>query len=148
MSYLFKYTGIFTVALCLSVLGFLKSYSKREQIKRLKSLDLALSRADDMLRLGVQSRGEILGVCFGREANAGKYIVFPDKAVGEIGTIVDKFLSEFGSGDIQLEHSRISRVKRELAALISTQEAEYAQFDKIWRATGVCAGLCIGIMLI
>lgn len=148
MGYLFKYAGIFAVALCLSVLGFIRSYSKKEQIKRLKALDSALSRADDMLRLGVQSRGEILRECFGKEANTAVNVAFTGKMAVEINAAFDKFFYEFGSGDRQLEHNRISRVKNELATSISAQEAEYAQFGKIWRTAGVCAGLCIGIMLI
>lgn len=146
--YLFKCIGVLTVVLCLSVLGFLKSYSKREQIKRLKALDSALSRANDMLRLGVQSRGEIIGECFGQVANTSVNVAFTDKTAGQANAVLDKFLSEFGSGDRELEYSRINRVKKELAALISANEAEYEQFSKIWRTTGVCAGLCLGIMLI
>ena len=145
---LFKYIGVLTVVLCLSVLGFLKSYSKREQIKQLKTLDSALSRADDMLRLGSQSSGEIIRECFGKETNTAANVIFTDKTAGEINALLDKFFCEFGSGDRQLEHSRISRVKSELAVLISAKEAEYEQFGKIWRTAGVCAGLCLGIMLV
>lgn len=151
MSCLFKYAGILSLVLCLSALGFIKTYSKREYIRKLKGIYGALSHMDDMLRLSGQTKERILTDCFGETAGfsrtpKGASISFAED--DETGIIINRFLSEFGNGDLSLEQTRIDRVKNELKTRLLEQEREYTQFGKIWRTAGVCAGLVVGIMLI
>ena len=141
MRYLFKYTGILAVVLCLSLLGFIKSRLKREEIKRLKALEAAFSRADGMLLLGNKSRAEILSECFGCVLKNGEI-------EGQAEGITNTFLKEFGSGDTALERSRIAQTKKEIASLALAAEKQYSQLSGIWRTAGVCGGLAAGIMLI
>ena len=149
MRYLIKYFGIITVVFCLSVLGFLKAYLKRQSIKRLEDLYAALSRADDMLNLGISGRDEIISECFSKIDGLN----FPDKAQpqlkppGDVGETLNAFFNDFGTGDRDTERCRINRLKVRLSEFISEEKSEYARLYKIWQTAGVCAGLAVGIML-
>ena len=148
MSYLFKYTGILAVVACLSLSGFIKSRLKRTEIARLKALEAAFVRADDMLTLCNKNREEILRECFFKATEGGDNGTRSIAPPAGAAKITDKFLKEFGSGDKDLEHNRITLAKSEISSLISCAEAQYTNLSKIWQTAGVCAGLALGIMLV
>lgn len=150
MRYLFKCIGISGIVLCLSVSGFLKTRRKREYIRWLKAVGAALDSADDMLTLYNTDRERILAGCFGKVKgiSLAPFAAVCEKTAGKLAGTLSTFFAEFGSGDIQLEHSRISRVKREVSLAAAKEEREYAQYGKIWQTAGVCAGLAAGILLI
>lgn len=140
MRYLLKFAGISAAVICLSVSGFLKARLKKEEIKRLKAVFGAFCRAGDMLTLSNTDRRAIINECFSDLLKDGK--------TGKANEIINSFFEGFGSGDTVIELNRIERAKRKTEELISKEEREYAAFSKIWRTTGICAGLAAGIIFI
>ncbi|MBO4692841.1 MAG: hypothetical protein J5659_00395 [Clostridia bacterium] len=147
-----KLIGVFLLFLSVSFLGYLKAYSKREYIKRLKAIKEALIKTENMLKTGVLSRKKILTTAFNRIDSFICYCdgaVIDDKAMnGELKKTLESFFYEFGRGNMTAELTRIDGIKEALSCEISLKESEYNKGAKLWRTSGVCAGLAIGIMLI
>ena len=141
-----KLAGITAIVLSCAGLGFLKSFSQREKIARLRKIDAALARADNMLRLGAGDREKIITQSFsgidgiGAAAKSGR-----DNLSYRC---LDEFFREFGKGDVPTERQRINRVRYEIKEQLEREKRTYASSGKIWQTAGVCAGLSIGIMLI
>ena len=131
MKTLIKICGVLITVLSASLYGFLKSSNLRKYISRLEETQRALHKADDMLRLGIDSSSQIINECFGSD-----------------NMLLCGFLNEFGNGDLEFERQKIARMINYIDGIKKEQEEKYAQNSKIWRTGGICAGLIIGIMLI
>lgn len=152
MNMIIKTAGVVLITLGSTVFGFLKSYSKRDYIDRLKAIDSALLSAQIMLNYGMLSRQKILSNAFFRVDGFTLFCdgaeIFDKSMSREINDALNGFLKDFGRGDIDTEQIRIDRVRRLLLDEISLKETEYKTDGKIWRTAGICAGLAVGIMLI
>ena len=146
MRFFVKLTGIAVIVLSCSIFGFLKSFSKRQEILRLQKIDAALTRADNMLRLGVGDRERILSESFSDIDGIG-FTEYGEKN-NTAYACLNTFFREFGRGDIPTERQRINRLRYEIREQLEREKKAYASSGKIWRTAGVCVGLSIGIMLI
>lgn len=141
-----KLAGIAAIMLSCACFGFLKSFSKRQEISRLEKIDAALARADNMLRLGAGDRKKILSEAF--SGIDGIYVT-ADGAVDNLSSeSLNAFFREFGKGDVPTERQRINRARYEIKEQLEKEKKTYASSGKIWQTSGVCIGVSIGIMLI
>ena len=152
MGAILKGIGVLALVVCISGFGFFKADGIKDEIKRLKSVISALTKADNMVRCGGYNKEKILKTAFygvnGFALKGGAAYV-SDKAVSkEAEAIINAFFADFGGGDIPAERRRIAATKDELLKLLCEREKTCAAESKIWRTTGVCAGLALGIMLI
>lgn len=152
MKLIIKLAGMVLIVLCFSMLGFLKALSKREYIKRLKSIDSSLIRASSLLKYGTFNRQKILETAFLRVPGfsiSAEGAEIKDKMMSkDISTMLNLFLKDFGSVDTACELTRIKGNRDTLLREIKRLEDEYKTVGKLWRTAGVCAGLALGIMLI
>ena len=147
-----KLTGIAVIVLSCSLLGFIKSFLKKENILDLEKVGDALTRADNMLRLGTGDRKTILSASFADVQGfctheTGTNFSFNSRN-NFLSKCITEFFNEFGRGDVELERQRIERVKLEINEELEKEKNTYASSCRIWRISGVCIGLTIGIMFI
>ena len=147
-----KFFGVILIFLCFAVSGFSAAKSKREYIRRLKSINCSLKKAENLINLGTLSRGKILANAFFgienlRFCRDGAQI--SDSTMNDdIKGLIEVFFREFGSGDILAEQERIRALSSEITAEISRQEEEYTGKGRLWRTAGICAGMALAVMII
>ncbi|MBR4909948.1 MAG: hypothetical protein IKZ47_01330 [Clostridia bacterium] len=152
MGQVVKLGGIIAVVIGFSLFGAAKAYSKKTDIKWLKSVAAALDSASELLLAGASSSADILSRSFGKVEGffaANGVIRIENRALNaELADILNGFLNEFGKGDTEHELRRIKRVAQRLCEFTEEAEADYCATAKIWRTGGVCFGLAAGIMLL
>ena len=113
---------------------------------------LSFENAGNLLRLGCDSREKILRQCFfgidGIEITGDCAFFSGEYTSGELKSIINDFLLEFGSGDYETERQRIERVCYLIKTRLSEESREYERSHKIWQTLGVCAGLALGIIFV
>lgn len=147
-----KAAGVVLVFLCFTLYGFFKSFSKKDYIKWLKKIDLALIKTENLLRQGNLNREGILKAAFSKVEGFNIYLDSAEIKNKDISDdlllLLNTFLSDFGRNDTETELSSAEKVRQAVLEGIASKQEEYSTTGKLWRTAGICAGLAVGIMLI
>ena len=152
MLWIIKLTGIITVLLSCSLIGFYKSFSLKQRLIKIQSLTAALNTLYEHINYGDKELPEAMkfltAQCPFLEISGGAAYCQDSDLTDEENKLINDFFLTLGRNGKQAECERIKAFKGILADRKSTLQQDSAQKSRLWQTGGVCIGIAAAIMMI
>ena len=152
MQFGIRFLGIVIIFLSSSYFGFYRAALLEKRLSELKKIYSCIDLLKERISHMPQETDAIYDCCFkncesvkicdGRLYTDGNILKCEDKAV------LEEFFGSFGKSDSKSEYSKAVLCLKLLSKQISATQEEVNRKTRIWRISGICAGLAGAILLI